>query len=54
MLKKQLKPPAYCLHQASGQAVVRIHGRDRYQARRFGRRATNAMNSHWPNGGPDK
>src|SRR3954471_15686780 len=24
------KPPAYCLHKASGQAVVRIHGRDRY------------------------
>ena len=30
MSKKQLKPPTYCLHRASGQAVVRIHGRDRY------------------------
>src|SRR5258705_4406350 len=28
--KKQLTPPTYCLHRAFGQAVVRIHGRDRY------------------------
>jgi hypothetical protein len=30
MPKKQSKPPAYCHHRASGQAVVRIHGRDHY------------------------
>ena len=30
MPRQQSKPPAYCRHAASGLAVVRIHGRDRY------------------------
>lgn len=33
MPRLQSKPPAYCRHTASGQAVVRIHGRDRYLGR---------------------
>jgi hypothetical protein len=28
--KRNLSPPSYCLHKASGRAVVRIDGRDRY------------------------
>ena len=30
MPRKQSKVPSYCLHKASGQAVVRIAGRDQY------------------------
>lgn len=30
MARKQLKVPSYCLHKATGQAVVRVCGRDRY------------------------
>ena len=28
--KRNLSPPSYCLHKASGCAVVRIDGRNRY------------------------
>jgi hypothetical protein len=28
--KRNLSPPSYCLHKASGRAVIRIDGRDRY------------------------
>ena len=30
MPRRQSKVPSYCLHKASGQAVVRLDGRDRY------------------------
>jgi len=32
-MSRNLKPPTYCLHKSSGQAVVRIGGRDRYLGR---------------------
>jgi hypothetical protein len=34
MARKVAKPPAYSLHRASGQAAVRIHGRDHYLGRK--------------------
>lgn len=30
MPRRSKKAPSYCLHKHSGQAVVRIHGKDRY------------------------